>query len=908
MDEMQTISKAGFGLLKFVQAVLKYCDTYREVKPKQDRVEFLQGDLEGKAKVLEYLRLEVEGLEQELGTLNKKYENSLTLRMKYSDELEISEKRLNAADRLVTGLMSEKTRWLEELDKLAEEKDNIIGTCLLSASFLAYSGTFSWDFRKVMIGAWLDDIVGRDIPVTTPFQIQHYLSDDVEISAWSSEGLPPDELSIQNGILTTRASRFPLCIDPQQQALTWIRRREAHNNLKILSFNDSDFLKHLEMCVKYGTPVLFQDVDDYIDPVIGNLLEKNYKIQSGQPFVLIGDKEIDVDKNFRMYLTTKIANPILDPSIYAKALVINYAVTIDGLEDQLLSVVVREERYDLEEQRELLIEETSINKSLLSTLEDSLLRELANSSGNMLDNEELIETLENTKSKAAEVTAKLELAEITSKDIEETRNGYRSVAQRGAHLFFVLADMAVVNAMYQYSLSAYLMVFKAALKKADPDIELLKRLENILMTLTKGVYDYGCTGIFEKHKLLFSFQMTTKLQQSEGLLKQNELDFFIKGSVALEKSETACPAKWLSEKGWKDLQKLAQDFEEHFGDIPKHFSDNLAEWRDWYDLEAPEAVDCPGGFTAQISSFQKMMLLRCFRSDRIYRAVNYYVTEILGEAFITPPVINFKAIFDETTPEVPVVFMLSPGSDPTGDLMKLAEKQEMLERFEFISLGQGQEPMALKMLENSISNGHWLMLQNGHLLIKFMRNIEKILENVDEFHKDFRLWITTDPTPTFPIGILQKSLKVVTEPPNGLKLNLRSTFFKMQSEMLDSCQHDAFKALVYVLAFFHAVVLERRKYDKLGFNISYDFNESDFNVCSEILGTYLSRAERIPWNSLKYLIGEVSESYADVDLRFMVVGTACELRWTLLQLETIQRFCRSLPNTPANSTFPIVFS
>lgn len=483
---MKNISKAGFGLLKFVQAVLRYCDTYREVKPKQDRVEFLQNDLEEKAKVLEYLRVEVEHLEGALATLNEKYQQSLSLRQKYSDELEISEKRLNAADRLVTGLMSEKVRWAEELERLALDKDNIIGTCLLSASFMAYAGTFSWDFRKVMIGDWLEDLLARHVPVATPYQIDQNLSSDVEISAWSSEGLPPDELSVQNGILTTRASRFPFCIDPQQQALTWIKKREAHNNLKILSFNDSDFLKHLEMSMKYGSPVLFQDVDDYFDPVVGNLLEKNFKVHGGQTLVMLGNKEVDVDPKFRMYLTTKMANPILDPLIYAKALVINYAVTVDGLEDQLLSVVVRDERSDLEEMREMLIEETSINKNFLSTLEDSLLRELSNSSGNMLDNEELIDTLENTKAKAAEVTAKLILAESTSKDIDETRNGYRPAAQRGALLFFVLANMSVVNVMYQYSLVAYLTVFRGALKKALPEVELENRLKNILTTLTKN--------------------------------------------------------------------------------------------------------------------------------------------------------------------------------------------------------------------------------------------------------------------------------------------------------------------------------------------------------------------------------------------------------------------------------------
>jgi dynein heavy chain, axonemal len=258
------------------------------------------------------------------------------------------------------------------------------------------------------------------------------------------------------------------------------------------------------------------------------------------------------------------------------------------------------------------------------------------------------------------------------------------------------------------------------------------------------------------------------------------------------------------------------------------------------------------------------MLLRCFRPDRVYRAMNLYVIDALGEEFITPPVVDFKAICDETVPQTPVVIILSPGQDPTDELMKLAAKQGMLERFKYISLGQGQEEAAMKLLEESIAQGHWLMLQNGHLLINFMKLLEKAFERVDDFHNDFRLWITTDPVPNFPIGILQKSLKVVTESPNGLKLNLRSTFFKMQSDVFESCQHEAFGALVYVLAFFNAVVLERRKYGKLGFNINYDFNESDFNVCLEIFRTYLATSERVPWNSLKYLIGEVSESFCVV--------------------------------------------
>lgn len=177
--------------------------------------------------------------------------------------------------------------------------------------------------------------------------------------------------------------------------------------------------------------------------------------------------------------------------------------------------------------------------------------------------------------------------------------------------------------------------------------------------------------------------------------------------------------------------------------------------------------------------------------------------------------------------------------------------------------------LALNLLDSAVTRGQWLMLQNCHLLLRWLHDLEKELEKISRPHPDFRLWLTTDPAQGFPIGILQKSFKVVTEPPNGLKLNLRNTFFKITPPTLSECTHTAFPSLVFVLAFFHAVVQERRKYGKIGWNVPYDFNESDFQVCMDILKTYLTKAlknqdNKIPWNSLKYLIGEVSMNEFDI--------------------------------------------
>nr|CAD7428943.1 unnamed protein product [Timema monikensis] len=743
LADMANVSMAGFGLLKFVDAVLGYCAVFREM-----------------VRELTIMNKKINMLEQELSALGEKYDLAMKDRQILQEETEIMQRRLIAADKLISGLGSESVscvnlcqllfqftsprseyspcgrRWQEELKNLHVEKERLVGNCLVCAAFLSYTGPFSWEFRRSMVyDDWLEDLKVKEIPLTLPFKLEVNLSNDVEISTWNSEGLPPDELSVQNGILTTHASRFPLCIDPQEQALFWIKKREQPHNLKIVTFNDADFLKQLEIAIKYGFPVLFQDVDNYIDPVIENVLEKNIKTQGGRSFVILGDKEVDYDPKFRMYLTTKIANPSFNPAVYAKATVINYTVTVSGLEDQLLSVVVRNERYDLEEQRETLIAETSVNKNLLKDLEDSLLRELSTSTGNMLDNIELIKTLENTKTKATEglhdskslqesrslpSQGLSESERIQPKGLQESKSlpsqgpqetksppsrgcqeskiaiiqicQIQSVAKRGAILFFVLSDMAVVNSMYQYALSAYLGVFTYSLRKALPDTSQEKRLNNIINTLTVNVYEYGCTGIFEKHKLLFSFQITMKLEQSRGKVSQPELDFFIKGAITLEKTSVPCPAKWITAQGWEDIVKLSTDFKETFGNLPGNISSSVGEWKKWYDLDMPESVDFPSGYTDKLATFQMLLLLRCFRVDRVYRAISNYITLILGENYITPPVISLDNILDQSTPHMPVVFILSPGSDPTSDLMKLAELSlSGSGRFKYLSLGQGQE-------------------------------------------------------------------------------------------------------------------------------------------------------------------------------------------------------------------------
>ena len=300
-------------------------------------------------------------------------------------------------------------------------------------------------------------------------------------------------------------------------------------------------------------------MNEDLDPLLDPILLKDYILDGSMLKVMIGDKAIDVtNADFRLYLTTKLPNPNLSPEVMGKTSVINYTVNMDGLRQQLLNEVVGYENEEQEALRKRLVIDMSNNKKALKDSEQLLLDKLANVEGSLLEDTELIAQLQESKSTAKQMSIDLKTGEETKQIIEESRQDYFPVAKRGAILFFAMRKLSAISEMYEYSLSSYLNVFRRSLVEAAPDNLIVTRIKNIIDKLTLNVYDYTTLGIFKNHRRVFSLQMTLMIMEGEGKLNHEELDFFLKGNISLANVRRKNPISWVTENGWKDLERLEE--------------------------------------------------------------------------------------------------------------------------------------------------------------------------------------------------------------------------------------------------------------------------------------------------------------------------------------------------------------
>ncbi|KAM6202366.1 dynein axonemal heavy chain 6 [Rhynchocyon petersi] len=883
-EKVEKVSKACKSMCMWVRAMDLYSRVVKEVEPKRQKLRAAQAELDATMATLKEKQTLLKQVEDQIQALRDEYDESVNEKESLSKTMALTQARLLHAGKLTAALGDEQVRWEESIQRFEDELSNVVGNVFISAACVAYYGAFTAQYRQLLVDWWINDCLYLNIPIDTSFSLINILGDPYEIRQWNADGLPRDSISTENGILVTQGRRWPLMIDPQDQANRWIRNKESRSGLKIVKLTDSNFLRTLENSIRLGLPVLLEELKETLDPALEPILLKQTFFSGGRLLIHLGDSDIDYDKNFRFYMTTKMPNPHYLPEVCIKVTIINFTVTKSGLEDQLLSDVVRLEKPELEEQRIKLIVRINTDKNQLKAIEEKILKMLFTSEGNILDNEELIDTLQDSKITSGAIKTRLKEAESTEKMINVAREKYRPVATQGSVMYFVIASLSEIDPMYQYSLKYFKQLFNTTIEISEKSSSLEVRLDILLEQTLLTAYANISRGLFEQHKLIYSFMLCVEIMRQQGRLSDAEWNFFLRGSAGLEKEYPPKPeVPWLLPAMWFACCHLEESFPV-FAGITQYLLlhpisvrlgsfetfINPVEWEGYCKtksgepttMQEKESVKPDFWDPTELSSFNKLILIKCCKEEKVVFALTDFVIENLGKRFIETPPVDLATLYQDMSFSTPLVFILSTGSDPMGAFQRFARESGYSERVQSISLGQGQGPIAERMIKDAMKTGNWVFLQNCHLAVSWMLAMEELIKTFTDpnvvIKDSFRLFLSSMPSNTFPVTVLQNSVKVTNEPPKGLRANIRRAFTEMTPSFFEeNILGRKWRQIIFGICFFHAIIQERKKFGPLGWNICYEFNDSDRECALLNLNLYCQEG-RIPWDALIYITGEIT--------------------------------------------------
>ncbi|NWV29438.1 DYH17 protein, partial [Origma solitaria] len=853
-------STAAAGLCSWCLNMVRYYEVYCIVKPKRQAVADADAELAEAQQRLSRIKSKIATLNANLATLTAQFEKATAEKIKCQQEADETNKVINLANRLVGGLASENVRWAESVEQLREQEKTLCGDVLLVSAFVSYIGYFTKKYRAELLEQhWIPFLNGLTvpIPITPDLDPLSLLTDSANVAAWNNQGLPSDRTSTENAAILCSTQRWPLLVDAQLQGSKWIKNKFGED-LQIVRLGQRRYLDIIAQAVSEGQTLLIEDIGETVEPVLDPLLGRT--TAKGR-YIRIGDKEVEYHQQFRLILHTRCFNPHYKPEVQAQCTLINFLVTREGLEDQLLAAVVARERPDLETLKANLTKSQNEFKIKLKELEDSLLARLSAAGGDFLRDTALVENLEITKRTAKEIEEKVKEAKVTEVQINVARENYRPAAERASLLYFILSDLGKINPIYQFSLKAFNGVFEKAIQRATPSDDTKERVINLTDQITYSVYVYTAQGLFEKDKLIFLAQVAFQILALKKELDPAELDFLLRFP---SKTGVTSPVDFLQNQAWGAVKALSEMDE--FRNLESDIEGSAKRWKRFAEMEAPENEVFPMDWKNK-TALQKMCVLRCLRPDRMTYAIRKFVEEKMGKKYVEGRSIDLYEVYKESSPTTPLFFILSPGVDPLKDVEALGTRLNFTidnGKIHNVSLGQGQEVVAEQAMEVAAAEGHWVILQNIHLVARWLGTLEKLVEQHSlGSHPEYRLFMSAEPAPTpeshiIPQGLLDNSIKITSEPPTGMCANLHRALDLFSQETLEQCSKETeFRCILFALCYFHAAVAERRRFGTQGWNRPYPFNNGDLTVSVNVLQNYLEANPKVPWDDLRYLFGEI---------------------------------------------------
>ncbi|KAJ3273119.1 hypothetical protein HDV01_004758 [Terramyces sp. JEL0728] len=859
-EAVNRASKACGPLVQWVIAQVSFASILEKVEPLRAEVQQLEesaSETKEKAREMEALIVK---LEKSINVYKDEYAVLISEVHSLKKEMEGVKERVGRSLSVVENLSSERERWTESRETFGVQMETLVGDSILASAFLSYAGYFDQATRHQLTGNWKSKLSASGIKFNEQLSIYAYLSTAEQRNNWIVNSLPADDLCMENAVIMERSQRYPLIIDPSNQALSYLKSLYKAKNIVVTSFRDAAFLKNLESALRFGSPIIIQDAEDY-DPILNPILNKQVWKSGGRNLIRLGKKEIDFSSTFMLFMITK--NPLVKfiPDICSRVTFVNFTVTPGSLTVQCLDKFMKSARADIEKKRKDLLKAQGEFQLRLHILEKELLASLNESKSNILDDDVVMNSLENLKKEASEILEKVSQTAQVLSEVDSVTSLFKPLAQRCSSLFFCIEQLHSVQFFYAFSLEFFFDIVDGILASDSVPKDKVDVLETSIFTTV-----YECVSFALRQEDLPVFALLISRIKSEVAVKGDEWEYLTSGHDIVHTKFDPELQDLVGNSLAIKIDQLSNI--SVFDCLPNVVLQNSDVWKSLLDDSAPENKllnVLSSGALGVCNAFQRLLIIQTIRPDRFVDAVTGYLKSIFGSLFtLDHNDKKFSTLLKETQPSgykiKPTILFNYKGYDVSHRVESLATGEG--KHLMLVAMGSNE---SIQSADNAIAQaakqGSWVLVRNAHLSLHWLSALEKKVVSYQA--PQFKLFITCEVHPGIPVNLLRGSQIMIFEPPSGIRSCIKDSLNSISRNYLQGPIEK--QRALFMLAWVHSVILERVRYLPIGWTKNYDFNDSDFDIAVKILDTWFAFAsngrsniapESIPWEALRMLLSQ----------------------------------------------------
>nr|XP_012219219.1 PREDICTED: cytoplasmic dynein 2 heavy chain 1 [Linepithema humile] len=796
-------SVAAAPLAAWVLANLQYGQILEQVAPLEREQRQLAEGLAAAEAQLGKLEAGLNTVESRVAQLQKELAEHTRGAAELQLRTESAEASLSTARALLQKLDTEHRDWQAQFQDLTARKEKLDIEAANAAALLVYQDPKKDDNWKI--------------------SATKLLATERETLLWRAQGLPADTSSLVAASRVLKGPLVPIFLDPSGVAVSWIKR-SIGSRLEITQPENSKFLTALELAVRFGKPLLVEELVEFPTILLPVLRRRPLRL---------GDRILPAQQGFQLFLATR-KDKLEDIPKEADAVLceITLGTGIKSLTERFVEKLLLNETPELEAQRRKALEREEKLSGERDAARLDVLSQLATARGQDLLQESqeqggLLFSLEATQSKAKEIAIALEESRQSLNEVSRRAKDHEKFAQFAANVYETIKGLTLLSPLYVVSAEAYTDICLKAVQSdsfsASEDREKKESrslIEKRLITLT---YYHCAKAIYRKHRLPLALHMALSLNPVPDVEKNLLFD---NGAIGNSDNADFELPEWIPDERREAVQVLSSS-------LPDVTVRMNSSWlKDISNIYADNGL----------SAFQKVLVVKALRPDYLHTALSKLAAKQLGVKDLAPPLWTLNTIAQEKEGSYPVLLLLSPGTDPGAELSILAANHASA-GFTEISLGQGYVTQAESALEAACRNGSWILLSNLQLALNWLPRLESLLRSpmcTTNKNSSTRIWLTTEECTGFYPGLAGLCLKLAYEPPEGVKRNIKRSLHQLRQTQRDG---DATTA-VLVLSWLHATLQERRNFVPQGWIKSYEWNESDLEAAYELVVKEMMKEKR----------------------------------------------------------------